>query len=66
MSDFHLGRDEAPARRAWEAPALSVLMFRETAGSQEAGQDNAEVASFTPGGFTKQGATFDGQFSRFS
>jgi hypothetical protein len=36
-------------RRPWEAPLLSVLSFRATAGTQQAGADNPQVASFTPG-----------------
>jgi hypothetical protein len=68
MSDLRLLRaDEGPAeRRPWEAPVLSVLLFRNTAGSLEAGADNAEVASFTPGGFTKQGPVGDGAFTQLS
>jgi hypothetical protein len=50
------------SRRPWEAPVLSVLMFRETAGSLQAGADNPEVASFTPGGFTKDGPAPDTNF----
>ena len=39
MSDLRLLRaDEGPAeRRPWEAPVLSVLLFRNTAGSLQAG-----------------------------
>jgi hypothetical protein len=51
MSDLvpeggNLARDP---RRPWEAPILSVLNFRATAGTQQAGADNPQVASFTQG-----------------
>ena len=51
MSDSRsLHSEGAPCtRRHWEAPALTVLMFRHTAGTQQAGADNPQVASYTPG-----------------
>jgi hypothetical protein len=48
--------------RPWEAPVLSVLMFRETAGTQQAGADNPEVASFTPNNANKQSFSGDSGF----
>jgi hypothetical protein len=51
MSDLVLTRGDLVrgGRRPWEAPLLSVLSFRATAGTQQAGADNPQVASFTPG-----------------
>ena len=51
MSDLVPGSGDVTrvARRPWEAPLLSVLSFRATAGTQQAGADNPQVASFTPG-----------------
>jgi hypothetical protein len=49
MSNLEHGAAGRVVRRPWEVPVLSVLVFRATAGTQQAGADNPEVASFTPG-----------------
>jgi hypothetical protein len=33
-------------KRAWQGPALFILPFRQTAGTQQSGADNPQVASF--------------------
>jgi hypothetical protein len=50
MSDLVPTRDNlvGGGRRPLESPLLSVLSFRATAGTQEAGADNPQVASFNP------------------
>jgi hypothetical protein len=77
MSDLVLTRGDLVrgGRRPWEAPLLSVLSFRATAGTQQAGADNPQVASFTPGspsspspldlppGLNKGSATCDSGFA---
>lgn len=64
MSSHTSGEAGSAVRRQWEAPALSVLTFNRTAGTQQAGADDPFVASFTPGtpGGTGPIATKTGTF----
>ena len=67
MSNGGSSEGQPAVRRAWEAPALTVLSFRHTAGNQQPGQDDPQNASFGGPGFTervgKLGVGVDGPFA---